>query len=341
MPRQNAFIEVNNLLATTQDIFTVTPQHLLAIGETYNVDIYGDYSKDFQNIFADYLRYCLQDCRLSKEEINNLRYLQKLFYLSSEVVKKIQQQVCQEIYAKKAEEAVSDGNLDQQEKEQLDRLQKYFQIDDNDIKQLYGVEVKKVLDRQIDEIVANGKLSPDKEKQFYEIAKNLGANITFDEDYKKVFDILRLFWRIESGELPEYDVQIVLQAKEKCHLHYGAKWHEYRKVTRRIRYGGPTLRIKIMKGVYWRAGDIAVQSISEDVLTQIDSGVVFITNKRILFKGNMKSLSFNLNKIIDYVPYKNGIEIQRSTGKTIFFEIKEELGIKIFCMTLERLLRSE
>ena len=113
--------------------------------------------------------------------------------------------------------------------------------------------------------------------------------------------------------------------------------YEHRRVMKRIRYGGPTLRIKIVKGVYWRAGDLAIQPVSEDVLMKIDSGQLFLTNKRLIFMGSMKNKVIRLQRILDFNAYKNGVDVQVTTGKSPFIEFSKD--VSLFCMILGRVLR--
>jgi hypothetical protein len=58
---------------------------------------------------------------------------------------------------------------------------------------------------------------------------------------------------------------------------------QMKSVTKRVRYGGPTARIKIAKGLYWRMGDVAYEQVKEDVLDTKGAGLLFITNQRLVF----------------------------------------------------------
>ena len=124
---------------------------------------------------------------------------------------------------------------------------------------------------------------------------------------------------------------------ELCYFQTEVKFYEYRKVTRRIRYGGPAVRIKIVKGLYWRAADYGVQVISDDVLMLIDSGNLFLTNKRMIFMGAKGNKVTKLNNILDFNPYSNGIEIQKASGKSPFIEFSQD--IDIFTLMLDRVIR--
>lgn len=83
-------------------------------------------------------------------------------------------------------------------------------------------------------------------------------------------------------------------------------------------YGGPT--IHITKGISFRLGGGSSRSISHEEIKTIDQGTLTITNKRLAFTGTMKTLNYNLNKIISITEYEEGIAIQRENKqKTEYF----------------------
>lgn len=95
-------------------------------------------------------------------------------------------------------------------------------------------------------------------------------------------------------------------------------------------YGGPTIRIA--KGISFRLGGGSSRSISHEEIKTIDQGTLTITNKRLAFTGTMKTLSYNLNKIISITEYEEGIAIQRENKqKTEYF-----LGTNQFTLRYKR-----
>lgn len=71
--------------------------------------------------------------------------------------------------------------------------------------------------------------------------------------------------------------------------------------------------IRIMKGVSYRFGQF--EGGVEQKVTQLDSGNLTLTNKRLIFSGSTKSIEYSLSKIVSLNPLDNGIMINR-TGKT-------------------------
>ena len=127
---------------------------------------------------------------------------------------------------------------------------------------------------------------------------------------------------IISGKIEPVVADLTLEKNESCFLISPVTWFEYRKIPKRINYGGVTGRIKIAKGISYRYGSIAGNRVSQDELVKIDSGTVYFTNKRIIFKGNFGNKSIPLSKIIDIEEYTDGLTIQRATGKSPFIEME-------------------
>ncbi len=83
-------------------------------------------------------------------------------------------------------------------------------------------------------------------------------------------------------------------------------------------YGGPTFRIA--KGVSFRLGGASSRSVSHDEIQKIDTGTLTITNKRLIFTGSMKTLNYNLSKILSITEFKDAVGIQRDNKqKTEYF----------------------
>lgn len=70
-------------------------------------------------------------------------------------------------------------------------------------------------------------------------------------------------------------------------------------------YTGPTIRIA--KGLSWRVGAFASRSTSHEEIQTIDSGVLTLTTKRLVFLGSKRNATADLSKILAMEPYSDGI----------------------------------
>lgn len=73
------------------------------------------------------------------------------------------------------------------------------------------------------------------------------------------------------------------------------------------------MSVRLMKGVSYRFGTF--EGGVEKKIVTLDTGNFTITNKRLIFSGNTKSVEYPLSKIVTIDPLEEGIVINRS-GKT-------------------------
>lgn len=120
--------------------------------------------------------------------------------------------------------------------------------------------------------------------------------------------------------LPTRDCPIILKRAEEAVLVLpNITFKEPRAVRTSVGgYAGPTIRIA--KGISFRLGGGTSRSVSHDEIKTIDKGTLTITNKRLIFTESMKTLNYNLSKILSITDFKDGIGIQRDNKqKTEYF----------------------
>lgn len=336
-PKKNIIVEINNRLAQASSIRQVTVGDVQAIADNYKVNLQKEFPKELALFYENYLKHCLIDKTLTEEETAELSHLKHLLGLNDKAIDKIHKEVAEAVYHESINEAISDGRLDPHERTFLEKLQRELKLPDEIAQKIYAEKATKHLETYFQTTITDERLSPEEEGEVRAIAKSLGIKPVHDDKTKHLLERYRLYWLIENGDIPEIDVDIKLQRNEKCYFSCNTEWHEHRKVTRRIQYGGPVLRFKLLPGLYWRMGDLGFRQISDDVLAHIDTGRLFLTNKRLIFMGSRKNTTIRLNKIIDFTPYKNGVDIQKDSGKSPF--LKFGTDIDIFSMILGRVIQ--
>lgn len=331
---RNAFIEINNLFADTNHPGSVSPEQLERIAFKYRVrNVFKKFRRDFERLYESYLRHCLIDKRLDETEISELRHLKQLLMLNEMTVQPMHDKACQEIYDQTIKAAIADNRLSPEEREVLRRVESDLRLPEHIATDLFKKNSVQLLNDYVTKAIADQRLSPDEEAEINAIAESLGVNVSYDAKTKIALDKYRLFWLVENGQIPETDTGIKLQSGEKGYFFTHADLYEKRTVARRIRYGGPTARIRIMKGIYYSAGDIGVQKVTEDITQKQDTGKLILTSKRLLFMGNRKNTVIRLNKIVDLTPYSNGIEVAKETGRNPIYMFDENTDIFAFILS--------
>ncbi len=335
-PKENALVEINNLLAESQ-LQSITHEQIVAIGQKYKVNPIKRYSSQLNDLYRTFLEFCLTDKSLSTSELDGLRHLKNLFNLSDKKITQITNEVTSHVYRNEIERAIQDGRLNEEERTFLKKIQTDIKLPEEIANKLYQESAEKHLQSFLTNAVSDERISPEEEQEFHAIAKSLDLDVEMEEATRNLFEKYKLYWQLENGDLPILDCPLNLQKSETCHFVADIDWLEQRRVTRRVNYSGPTMRIKIAKGLYWRTGSVAVRTVSEEVLKNIDSGALYVTNKRLIFMGHSGNKTIRLKSILDFTVYRNGIEIEKDSGKSPFFQFSK--NVDIFAMILGRIIK--
>jgi len=230
--------------------------------------------------------------------------------------------------------ALFDSDLTDTERKEISNLATSLELTREQIEVQFRSSVQEHIQKLIDDYTTSGMISPDDENKLNSFARQYDINIVFAPEDQQALNKLRRMWQIREGTPPVVDTPISLHNSERCYFKTDINWHEMRKEKVALAYTGPTARIRIAKGIYWRAGVLGGKPITSDTLVKIDSGTVYVTNKRLLFVGKLKNTSIRLNKIIDVEMYSDGVIVQKDAGRSPFLEFTQERDI--FCATLQR-----
>ena len=332
---ENALIELNNLLAE-KGIQGTTKEDVYTIEEKYQIDLQRSYQGELTDIYQRFIGYCLEDKKLSDDEVIDLARLKALIGLSDTTAEQCLRRVTEKIYHTELEKALSDATLTEDEVSFLRRLKGELRLPDDITEKIYRKSATDRLTDVVNRMLRDERISSEEEQELKEIADNLNISISLSSATKELFEKYKLYWQIENEDLPVVDPGINLYKGEACHFTIPVNWYEIHRVMQRVRYGGPTVRIKLAAGVYWRMGDLGVQRISSDEWRHVDSGQLFITDRRIIFMGGRGNKNIRLNRILQVIPYQNGLDIQKDAGKSPFLEFSEHTDLA--AMILQRVM---
>lgn len=334
-PKENALNEIINLLSA-KPLKEIEVEEIEKIAFKYKVDLSKTFNHQLKDLYLQKLKDCLSDNLLSNQDIVSLNHLKHLFDLNDEEVDEMHDEAAGEIFKKFHDKIISDGKLEKEEDDFLDKLKKDLRLSTTVEEKILFEGRKEYIQKVFDQMIADRKISPSEWENFNDIQKELRFTINFKPEDNEIIEKLKLRWSIENGELPAIDVPINLQKHELCYFSSYAEWLENRTITKRVNYGGPTARIKIMKGVYYRAGSMGVQRVTSEELKTIDAGQLYLTNRRILFVGSRKNSNIPINKILSINPYSDGVGIEKDSGTSPIFRMSESADI--LAMILTRIL---
>lgn len=330
-PTKNLLIELNNKLVSVTNINDITPSYVDDVSSKWNTSMIKIDISERKNMLKDFVNYVYKEPIPSNILIEQIETLSSLLMLSKAEQDSIAIVCKKDAFLRLCNEILN-NSTDFTYPELVDLLT----FDDNMLTQLKEMAFKKYSNSLMTEIGESHLYSKEQEKKFTRAAEILDVSMSFDDKTQKTLDNYRTYWNVSHNPLQEIEVPINLQRNEKCYFTLPVDFLELNKVTTRVNYSGPTFRVRIAKGLYYRMGSIAPQRISKDVLTKVDEGELYITNKRAIFVGGKKTANTLYSKILDVDLYSDGIALKKDSGKTPLYknDEKSELLYNYICKAI-------
>ena len=182
------------------------------------------------------------------------------------------------LLAKKLEELTADGDYSVEDARTLFYEAVRLNLSQEDLDNLRRGAVERALANVRQRIEAAQEMSPQDEQRLAELGTALGVEIQLDEGMRA----MRQIYTIRRGELPTpiSPAPFLIKPGEVVYYVARATWAQLR-----------------------------VQRDRSERLTELSSGTRFVTNQRLLFKGDTRSKSTGLGRIINADVSSTGIEV--------------------------------
>lgn len=325
--KENALIELNNLLAT-RELLQLTVEDVHQIATRYQVNFQADFDQELPDFYKIFLQSCLEDKFLSDAEFEALRHLKFLLGLNDKEVEMIHQELAGRIYKTEVEKVIGDGELDESERIFIEKLQTDLKLPQEVATRIYQSSGQELIKSFMSNAISDARLTPEEERELQAIARNLNAELKMDEATKSDLEKYKLYWQIENDEMPELVVDLNIPRNEKCYfVAPNTVWYERHITEVQSTHNLGGLRLKIAKGLYWRSPKENAKQITHQEWQHLDQGTLYLTNKRIFFRGEHGDRIVLLNRIFDFTVYANGIEIEKDRDKNPFFQFERHTDI--------------
>ena len=334
VPAENALEELNNLLAS-RAYEEISIADIEEIDKKYKLDVLSKFKNQITKLFEDFVKYHL-GLDIPNEGLRFAPKLANILQIDEKKVDLIFTDVVSEIFRKRYEMAIAKRRLSDEDEKILDKLWVDLGLTEEKANEISKEVRIRTTQKYVDEVTKDGEISPEEYDELQETAKCLSVKMMFDDKTKKKFENMRLMWKINHSELPAIEPGINLPKKETCFYMQPVDWYEYRAVRSSVTYGGLSGRIKIAKGIYYRVGKMNLIPSSTQERVKIDSGIVYITNKRVIFSGLKKNTTIQISSILEVHPYSDGVEIIKDSGKSPFLGFTDT--IEVFTAILARVI---
>jgi hypothetical protein len=232
--------------------------------------------------------------------------------------------------------ALADGVLDEHEKRRLAKVADELGVSTGPIQAAREDDYRKRMQPIIKGIISKRRMTKNDLEEIFAIADNLGI----EPNLGRELDMCWLMNAWEQGdefELPKMKSTAFLKQGEICHFCGSSVWSQLKIVKTRLGSHGFSSSIKIMKGVRYRIGTVRPAHSQSEELVDLSSGELIITNKRLVFNGDKKSMNIQLNRLINLDLHGDGIEMSKGSGKNEFFRLSP-LDAEFAYMLISQLL---
>lgn len=321
-PRENAFVEINNLLACVP-IFGLDRETINRSLEKYEIS-HDESRSRLLNFYSIILNHFLGNDDLDKSEIKRLHHLKYIFTLNDNEIGSIHRNSVQPIYRMHVRRIIADGQLTEDEKANLHAFAERLYIPKDFAKQIYNNEASAFLHSILKKSLADGTLSDDEEQELYRIAKNLQVELKFSETAEKNLERFRYLWRLYKGDIPKVRKPIGLKRGENCAASINATLFQVQNSRKPVKYSGYQL-LKMQNSFGFHSGVLRNDQLFEKTISFDDSGTLYFTSLKLHFIGSKGVGSFLYKNLSGGTFYKNGLLIESVRGNDLFFKFSGDM----------------
>lgn len=175
-----------------------------------------------------------------------------------------------------------------------------------------------VLDKAASNFLSDGTLSNDEQKKITDYIQAFGLQLNNipapyqNGDISKLSQVA-LIKALQNGIVPKINIQvpIILGKNESVLWAYSSVSCYQEKVTREWVGRNSGLSFRVCKGVYYRIGRSKGHPVERSSMELQGTGMLYVTNKNLIFWSQMKNMKIPFSKIIGFTPYSDGIEVHR------------------------------
>lgn len=325
-PKRNFIIELENCLADYENsLESLSVSNIKNLAHNYKINLEKDFIEERIKLFKRFLDLYFEKSFLTDQEYISIKHFASIICLPEKIFNQEYKNFATACYGKRIKEYLADEVITSSEKIALDDLKNKLRLSTETANEIYRNAVKEIMDGYTSNIFHSKRFSPQDEENMYLAANRLGLKLTFPPDIQRKLAKFRENWELDNGKLPILKSDIHLQDEEILHFKTQIKWMEERTYTQRVNYSGFTYSTKIIGDLRWRTGTYVPQRIQTTGLQEIDTGILYITNKRIIFIGQHENRNIINKKIINFHPYTDGILIEKDAGKSPFFAFDKDV----------------
>lgn len=241
-----------------------------------------------------------------------INWLGDLFEISENVRLDLKNRIGSAYYKSAVISYVGKRRLLANDKMSLTSLAEHLQLDTAIASQILNEQQQVVINNFTEVLIKKNRCSMEDHRETERILESFQITATLRNDIYQQLKSPALYWQVENSALKIYTVApSILQKNEFCYYYADhVKWYE----TRNSGYRTSALEL-------------------------INTGELYLTNKRLLFVGNLKNSQVPLDRILKVVKGINGVTIHKDKGKDPTLALSTDL--ELFSIIINRLRKGQ
>ncbi len=315
-------------------ILNITRDSILEIQDKYRLDLSSEFTLNLEEFYAVYLNFITKIKKVDRDLIEELNHLKFILAIDNNSVFKFHQAIGASLYSRLLDKTICDGEISKEDQIYLDNIEKYLNISKLLVKDLTFEAKTNFAFLYIDRIIEKENFSPSVEMKLAETIKKLNINFQYGNDQNQKIEKLKSYWEYENEDLRILPTDIEIQKSENCfYKSKNCQLFDSKTIPKHYSIFDNYFNRKVQKSGYINSTLPKFSSSAK----LIDRGSVYLTNKRIIFVGLVKTYNIRYEKISDVIPYDDGIEIDRQVRKNTIIQTSDRNDL--FYIILERLIR--
>lgn len=233
--------------------------------------------------------------------------------------------------------AVADGEITDQEFEYINSFYTDSELSPENFQKLRS----EIFVQVVQQAIADKRVGEEELQVLNHLIKRLEISPEVEAWAQEHVQYYSLFAQIESGQ-PLQEIQpvgLILQKNEIGYLCLPADWLEERVISRNYVGGNRGVNVRIMKGISYRVGQQRGQIQSQMGMVVVSEGYFIITNKRLVFSGNRKSVSTTFEKLLDLQVFSDALNFSTSTRqKPVIIKLSKSEEAELCGVLISRLI---
>lgn len=236
--------------------------------------------------------------------------------------------------------ALADGQITDQELHYINSFHRESELSQEDFDKLRN----EIFMQVVQQAISDKRVDQYELQSLNHIIERLSIPPEVENWAQRQIQYYSLFALIESGApLPIGSASgLILQKGELCHLSLPAILVEERVVSRNFQGGSRGVNLRLVKGVSFRVGQQRGQMVSQSGIVPISDGYFVITNKRLVFSGDRKSVTTPLDKLMDLHVFSDGLNYSVTTRqKPVIVKLSVPEEAELCAMVITRLINEQ